>query len=207
MYRQLIAPFGMLVLLSGTAFAQIGNPAGMGADTRMTEPGIPAPHQTNNQDRLFAQLLAAGGLPEVEFGNIAGDKAKADAVRQFADMMVRDHTDANAKLKDLAEAARIPLPTELDPDHQVVRDRLDKLTDEAFDEAYIKAQIVDHQKTAQLLAWEIAFGEDAEMQRQAAAMLPVVLDHLRRAQEINAMLTGAGVRILPEAMAVNDQKR
>jgi putative membrane protein len=41
------------------------------------------------------------------------------------------------------------------------------------------------------------------MQRLAGSMLPTVLDHLRQAQEINAALTGAGIRFLPEAMAAN----
>lgn len=205
MYRHRIILFAGLILLSGSAVAQIGNPAGMGVDTKMLKPGVPAPHQTNNQDRLFAQLITAGGLAEVELGNLASGKAKADAVKQFAEMMVRDHKDANSKLKDLADAAKIPLQTGLDPDHQVVRDHLDKLNDNAFDVAYIKAQIVDHQKTAQLLAWEISLGEDGEMQRLAASMLPTVLDHLRRAQEINGMLTGAAVRI-PPVVAMKEQK-
>ncbi|KGE01572.1 DUF4142 domain-containing protein [Rhizobium sp. YS-1r] len=205
MYRHRIILLGGLMLLSGSAVAQIGNPAGMGVDTKMSKPGVPAPHQTNNQDRLFAQLITAGGLAEVELGNLASGKAKADAVKQFAEMMVRDHKDANSKLKDLADATKIPLPTGLDPDHQVVRDHLDKLNDEAFDVAYIKAQIVDHQKTAQLLAWEISLGEDGEMQRLAASMLPTVLDHLRRAQEINSILTGAAVRI-PPVVAMKEQK-
>jgi putative membrane protein len=203
MCRHVIVALSALLLLSGTAAAQIGNPAGMGVDTRMAKPGVPAPNQTNNQDRLFAQLAAAGGLAEVELGRMAGQKASADAAKQFADRMVQDHSDANGKLKNLADAAKIPLPTELDADHQVVRDRLDKLNGEAFDRAYIAAQIVDHQTTAQLLAWEISFGEDAEMQRLAGSMLPTVLDHLRQAQEINAALTGAGIRFLPEAMAAN----
>jgi putative membrane protein len=121
-------------------------------------------------------------------------------------MMVRDHIDANSKLKELADAAKVPLPTELDPDHKLIRGQLDKLSGKAFDMAYIKAQIVDHQRTAHLLAWEISLGEDAEMQRLAASMLPIVLDHLRRAQEINAMLTGAATRILPQAMATNERR-
>jgi putative membrane protein len=74
-------------------------------------------------------------------------------------MMVKDHSDANGKLKDLAEAARIPLPEQLDAEHAIVRDRLQKLDGDAFDSAYIKSQIVDHQKTAQLLAWQISMGE------------------------------------------------
>jgi putative membrane protein len=198
MYRRYIFVLGAVALFCGPATAQIGNPAGMGVDTRMSKSGVPAPHQTNNQDRLFAQLLAAGGVGEVELGKVAADKAKADAVKQFAEMMVSHHTEANEKLKRLADVGKIPLPLGLDQDHKVVRDRLDKLTDEAFDVAYIKGQIIDHQKTAQLLGWEISLGEDGEIQRLAAAMLPVVLDHLRSAQELNAMLTGAGLRLPPE---------
>jgi putative membrane protein len=59
-----------IVLAGFSALAQIGNPAGMGVDTKMARPGIPAPHQTNNQDRLFAQLAASGGLAEIELGRL-----------------------------------------------------------------------------------------------------------------------------------------
>ncbi|MBY3130664.1 DUF4142 domain-containing protein [Rhizobium laguerreae] len=195
-----------VVLAGSSALGQIGNPAGMGVDTRMARPGVPAPHQTNNQDRLFAQLAAVGGLAEVELGNLASGKAKADAVKQFADMMVRDHSDANTKLKELADAAKSTLPDQLDPEHALLRDRLQKLEASAFDAAYIKAQIVDHQKTAQLLAWEISMGEDGDLQRLASSLLPVVLDHLRRAQEINGLLTGASVRLPPETLAATEHR-
>ncbi|MBB3311222.1 putative membrane protein [Rhizobium sp. BK196] len=190
-----------LCVMPLAAAAQMGNPAGMGVDTRMTKPGFPAPHQTNNQDRLFAQLAIAGGVAEVDFGKLAGEKAKADAVQRFAEMMVRDHSDANAKLKDLADAAKIPVPDQLDAEHSILRDRLQKLNGDDFDAAYVKSQIVDHQKTAQLLSWEISMGEDADMQRLAAALLPKVLDHLRMAQELNNVLTGAAIRLPPQEMA------
>ncbi|MBB3592150.1 putative membrane protein [Rhizobium sp. BK529] len=193
-----------LCVLPLAAAAQMGNPAGMGVDTRMSRPGVPAPHQTNNQDRLFAQLAAAGGLAEVELGKLGGEKAKADAVRRFAEMMVRDHSDANAKLKDLADAAKIPIPDQLDAEHSIVRDRLQRLNGDDFDAAYVKSQIVDHQKTAQLLSWEISMREDADMQRLAAALLPKVLEHLRMAQELNNVLTGAAIRLPPEEMATKD---
>jgi putative membrane protein len=189
-----VVTLAALISLGCPALAQIGNPAGMGADTRMTKPGVPAPHQTNNQDRLFAQLAAAAGVAEVEFGKMAAGMANTDAVKEFANMIVRDHTDANGKLKALADSAKIPLPDELDPDHAAARARLEKLSDVAYDVAYIKTQIIDHQKAAQLLAWEISMGEDAEMQRFAAATLPIVLDHLHRAQAIQEVLTGAAVR-------------
>jgi len=187
--------FAVVVTIVCTpAWAQIGNPAGLAPDTRMLEPGVPAPHQTNNQDRLFAQLAAAGGLAEVELAKLAGTKASEASVKDFAQLMVSDHSDANAKLKELADAAKIPLPEALDADHKAIKTKLEAADGKKFDVAYIRAQIIDHQKTAQLLIWEIGSGQDAEMQRYASATLPKVMNHLRMAQNIAAALTGQASR-------------
>jgi putative membrane protein len=193
MYRYAIV-IGIAGMTATSAVAQMGNPGFWGADTKMEKPGVPAPNQTNNTDRLFAQLAAAGGMAEVEFAKMTLQKAKAKSVMDFADMMVKDHGTASDKLRELAEAAKIPLPKDITPDHSEVKKRLDGLSGPAYDRAYIKAQIVDHQKTVQLLAWEIGSGEDAQLQRFAADTLPRVLRHLRAAQTIHAELSGAAIR-------------
>jgi putative membrane protein len=182
------------ILVSGTAIAfpalaQIGNPAGWAPDTLLEAPGVPAPNQTNTQDRLFARLVAAGGLAEVELGKLAAGKARSSTVKEFASRMIDDHTSANEKLMRIAEKSKIPLPTELDKDHQAIRDDLEK-RDSGFDLAYMRAQVVDHQKTAQLMEWEVALGEDAELQRFAAETLPTVLQHLEIARILAAELSG-----------------
>ncbi|UXN59043.1 DUF4142 domain-containing protein [Phyllobacterium zundukense] len=184
----------LMTIITTPAVAQTGNPAGFAPDTRIQEPGVPAAHQTNNQDRLFAQLAAAGGLAEVDFGKLAATKAADASVREFAQAMVHDHSDANAKLKALADAAKIPLPDTLDADHKALRQKLDAAEGQAFDVAYIRSQIIVHQKTAQLLAWEIGSGEDAQLQQYSAATLPIVLSHLRLAQNIASALTGQASR-------------
>jgi len=186
--------FAAVGFTATAATAQMGNPGFWGADTKMEKPGVLAPHQTNNTDRLFAQLAAAGGMAEVEFAKVTLQKSKAKSVKDFADMMTKDHSAANAKLGQLADAAKIPLPKDVTPDQLEVKKRLDGLEGTAYDLAYIKAQIVDHQKTAQLLAWEIGSGEDAQLQRFAADTLPKVLHHLKLAQAVHAELTGAAIR-------------
>lgn len=184
----------LVTLVSTPALAQMGNPAGWAPDTRMEEPGVPAAHQTNNQDRLFAQLAAAGGLAEVDFGKLAATKTTDSSVKEFAEAMVHDHSDANSKLKTLADAAKIPFPDTLDADHKAMRQKLDAAEGQAFDVAYIRSQIIAHQKTAQLLAWEIGSGEDTQPQQYAAATLPIVMKHLRLAQNIASVLTGQASR-------------
>jgi putative membrane protein len=182
MHRLAIA--SALVLLALPAAAQFGNPGFYAADTRFERPGVPAPHETNNTDQLFARLAALGGMAEVEFGRLAEQKAQSDAVRDFARRMVEDHSKANDELKPLAEAAEIPLPDELDPEHQAMRDKLEAAEGAAFDLAYIEGQVADHLKAVQTFEWEVAQGQDAALQGFAKEKLPTLMEHLRMAQDL-----------------------
>lgn len=200
-----VIPATVAMLMAGAAAAQMGNPAGVEAGTPQAAPGTPAPHETNNTDRLFARLAATGGKAEVELGQLAQSKAADAAVKEFARMMVQDHGKANDKLMELAKAADIPLPAELDPDHRMLREKLERLSGEDFDIAYILAQIEDHQKTALLLEWEIGSGQDGPLQKFASETLPTVMGHLRKAQFAAARLTGqAPPEIAPRMSSMND---
>jgi putative membrane protein len=196
-------PFPLIVLmllltLALPSAAQTGNPAGVMPGTRERAPGVPAPRETNLQDRLFARLMAVGGKAEIDFGRLAQGKSENSAVKEFARRMVQDHSEANGRLEQLAGQAGIPLPADLDPDHKNMRAELDNATGRAFDLAYMEGQVVDHQKAAILLQWEIGQGQEAELQQYAAATLPTVLAHLDLAKNLLAQLTGQGPQALTE---------
>ena len=178
----------LAVLLAAPASAQIGNPAGMAPGTPQSAPGVPAPHQPNQQDRLFVQEAAIGGMAEVDSGKMAEQKGQSSAVKDFGRRMVEDHSKANDRLSALAKAASVPLPGDLDPEHQTMRAELEKLSGAPFDRAYIEGQVQDHQKTVQLLEWEIGSGQDAELKQFASETLPIVLQHLQLAQSVAAQL-------------------
>lgn len=183
----------LAVLVASPALAQIGNPGFMAPETRMEAPGVQAPNQINATDRLFAQLATEGGLAEVAFGKMAANRARADAVGEFARRMVEEHDAANEKLAGIADKSKIPLPDALNPEHQAMRERLEELEGEAFDLAYMRGQVVDHQKTTQLLLWQINWGQDPELKAFAAETLPKVLDHLAAARGIVGELANAQV--------------
>jgi putative membrane protein len=165
-----------------------GNPGGMAPGTRESAPGVPASHQTNQPDRAFIHAAALGGLAEVELGNLAARKGSSRPVKEFAQRMIRDHSAANDKLSALAKTDGIPLPNGLDEEHKAMRGRIEQSSGMEFDRAYIQNQIIDHQKTAQLLEYEIGSGENAAAKDFASDLLPNVLDHLRAAQTIAAEL-------------------
>lgn len=161
-----------------------GNPATTPAGTPERKPGTPAPHRPNSSDQVFAVAAAQGGLAEVAFGKLAEAQGGSDAVRDFGRQMVRDHGTANDRLAELAKAAGIVLPDELDTEHQAIRDRLEGLKGADFDRAYIASQIADHQVTAQLLEYEIGAGQDEGLKAFASDTLPVVFHHLQMAQDL-----------------------
>jgi putative membrane protein len=189
--RRFFASVSFLTALALPAAAQIGNPAGVDPATPQSAPGVPAPHTTNTQDKLFAQLLGAGGMAEVEFGKIADGKAQSSSVKDFARRMVQDHSRANEQLEKLAKQANIPLAGELGPDEKAMKDELDRSSARNFDLAYMQGQLVGHQKAVVLLQYEIGQGQDSELQRFAAESLPVVIGHLEMARAVMDELTGA----------------
>ena len=169
-------------LLAMPALAQQGNPAGM-------TPGT-GPDQPNAADRNFARAAAGGGMAEVEFGKLAEQRAGSEALKDFGRRMVEDHGKANDKLEGLAKDDGIPLPDKIDPEHAAMHDRLAGLSGAEFDRAYLAGQLADHQKTAQLLEYEIGSGQDADLKSFASEALPIVLQHLRMAQDIQAEMAG-----------------
>ncbi|WP_374673243.1 DUF4142 domain-containing protein [Ideonella sp.] len=183
------------------AHAQQGNPGGMTPAVPLAAPGTPAPGQPNLTDRLFVHLMATGGMAEVETARLADARASAAPVRAFARRMLQDHPPVNEQLAALARDDQIAWPPRPAPDHGATLAHLQSLQGADFDRAYVQTQVAEHQKAAQLLAYEIGQGQDARLQRLAAATLPAVLDHLRHLQHLAGELSGAGPQGLAAAAA------
>ena len=174
--------------LAGSAWAQSRSGAPAPANPALAAPESADAQQLNVSDRIFMQAAAWGGMAEVEFGRMAQQKAHSERVKAFGRRMVEDHGKANDRLKELAKAHGFDLPKALDAEHESVRDRLEKASGAAFDRAYMLSQIQDHQKTAQLLEYEIGSGQNADLKSFASETLPTIFEHLRMAQDIDAML-------------------
>jgi len=150
-------------------------------------------------DDHFVMTAAQAGMAEVELGKMASEKATKDDVKKFGQRMVDDHTKAGDELKSIAQAKNIVWPTDLDPKHRAVRDRLMKLTGEGFDRAYMQEMVGGHQKVAAMLKTESTSGKDPEIKAWAAKTLPTVEDHLKQAREISHEVVGTSGTAKPKA--------
>jgi len=180
--KLLISLCTLALLATAPSLAQEGNPGGKEMDN------------ANAVDRVFAAAITQGGTAEVKLGEMAKDAARSKAVKDFASRMVKDHSEANDTFADIAKKAELPLPKELDPEHQAIAKKLKSADGKSFDLEYMKVQIGDHQKTALLLEHEIGSGQNAVVKAFAVDVLPTVLSHLAMAKDVMAELTGQATR-------------
>jgi putative membrane protein len=140
----------------------------------------------SSSDQKFMMEAATAGMEEVELGRLAATHASSDAVKQFGQRMVDDHSKANDELMQIASTKGVTLPTALDDKHKADVTKMSQLSGAAFDSAYVKeAGVKDHNKAAKLFQGEADKGKDADLKAFAAKTLPTVQDHLRMAQELD----------------------
>jgi putative membrane protein len=132
----------------------------------------------------FLMKAAEGGKAEVELGNLASTKASNADVKSFGQMMVTDHTSANNEVMSLAQTKKVTVSGDLNARDKSTRDRLDKLSGEAFDKAYMADMVRDHQ--ADIKEFEAASkSSDADVRSFATRTLPTLRHHLEEAQRIS----------------------
>lgn len=139
-------------------------------------------------DKEFVSKAGMGGLAEVQMGTLGLQKATNDAVKQFAQRMVTDHSKANEELQVLATAKGLALPTELGGEHKNALEHLTSLSGAEFDKAYMEHMVEDHVKDVAEFEKASQNALDAEVKGWAAKTLPTLQDHLKQARETQGKL-------------------
>jgi putative membrane protein len=182
--KYLLTAIGLLALLAAPAAAQTAQPGGGTAGSTMPA----AKAKLSAQDRDFVKRAAIGGMAEVEEGKLATQHAQSDAVKNFGQQMVTDHTKINADLQAIASRIGVTPPATLDKEHAAMLQRLGKLSGPQFDRSYMQDQVSEHRKTISLFEKEDKSGQNAELKTFATNTLPTLRRHLQMAQDVSAQL-------------------
>ncbi len=127
--------------------------------------------------------MAQANMAEVAAGKMALEKSSNADIKKFAQTMIDDHSKALDSVTELAKAKEVTLPTEPDAPHKAMAARLQKLSGDAFDKAYMKeAGVADHSKVHAKLKKDEMAAKDADVKALAAKMLPTVDMHLQTAK-------------------------
>jgi putative membrane protein len=141
-------------------------------------------------DSHFAKEAAQGGMAEVKLGQLAQEKGSNDSVKSFGQRMVDDHSKAGDKLKEAASKENITLPTDISPKDQATYNRLSKLSGAAFDRAYAKDMVKDHETDVAAFQKEANGGKSDSLKSFASETLPTLQDHLKEAKEMMKAVGG-----------------
>ena len=144
-------------------------------------------------DAHFAKEVAQGGMAEVKLGQLAEEKGSNDTVKSFGKRMIEDHSKAGDKLKEVASRQSITLPTDISAKDQATYDRLAKLNGIAFDRAYARDMVRDHETDVAAFQKEANAGRDDSLKSFASETLPTLQDHLKQAREMMKNVGGTTV--------------
>jgi putative membrane protein len=90
----------------------------------------------------------------------------------------------------VAAKESITLPTDIGPKDQATYDRLAKLSGAAFDRAYAKDMVTDHQTDVADFKKEANGGKNDSLKGFASETLPTLEDHLKEAKEMMKAVAG-----------------
>ncbi len=132
----------------------------------------------------FMVKVADVGMTEVKLGGIAQDKGSNKRVKDFGEMMTKDHSKAGGELKDLARQKNVTLPSTIGEDHQKKIDDLNKKTGKDFDRAYIDAMVDGHQSAVSDFEKASNNTKDPDVKAWVDKTLPTLRMHLDSAKAI-----------------------
>jgi len=146
------------------------------------------PATVSKADQDFAVNTAIAGMTEIQAAQMAEQKTKAKDVKDYAEMMVKDHTAAADKLKTIATQKNITLPAALTPDAQKDLDNLQQETGNKFDKDYMAMMVSDHKKVIGAFENESKNGSDADIRAFADSTLHTLRLHLEKAEMCQKMM-------------------
>jgi putative membrane protein len=169
----LVMAFSVAVI-PGWSVAQTSGQTSPGAATNM----IPA--------RTYVENASLSDTFEVQSSQLALEKSQNPRIRQFAQMMIDDHSTSSARLNNLVSTGNITAPPAitLDREHAAQIEQLRAASGNEFDRAYITMQVDGHNKALELHRTYASQGDHPSLKEFAATTSGVVAGHLGHAQQV-----------------------
>ena len=136
-------------------------------------------------DQKFLNMAAQTDMMEAHLGKMAADQAASQDVKDYASMLVTDHTGDYQQLTALAAKNGLTVPTALDAAHNKMIAPFEKLKGAAFDSRYTQEMIAGHTEAIGVYTKESTDAQNADVKAYASATLPTLHKHLDGAKDLS----------------------
>lgn len=145
-------------------------------------------------DAQIAMIAVVADQVDIDAGKLAAEKSSDPKVKEFAELMVRDHTSVNQQAAALAK--KLNLTPEPSATSKVLKKggeknmaRLAKLNGAAFDKAYVDHEVAYHEQVLSALDQTLLPNtKNAELKQLLESARPVFVSHLEHAKHLQASL-------------------
>jgi putative membrane protein len=151
-----------------------------GAHKKTAAAGAAAPMS----DQQFVDFAGQTDMMEANLGQLAENQASAQGVKDYAQMLVTDHTNDYTQLSTVGGKANLIVPKGLDVAHDKMIAPFSKLKGAAFDHRYIQEMIAGHTKAIAVYTKEAADAQSADLKAYASETLPTLQKHLDGAKDL-----------------------
>src|SRR5205085_3713065 len=97
-------------------------------------------------DQRFIKEAIEGNLAEVQMGQLAQKNGASQGVKDFGQMLVTDHSQANTKATSVASSLKVTPPKEPNAKQKKEYEKMSKLNGELFDKDFAAHMVMDHKK-------------------------------------------------------------
>jgi putative membrane protein len=136
------------------------------------------------RDKTFLAGSTEGSMLEVALGKLAAEKSSNADIKAFGQKMVDDHSMLMDKMKPFAEQAGVAIPSQLSPSGKATLKRLSSLSGDAFNRAYLKDMVADHNKDLGAFISERDSTSNASLRTTVTAGTQVVREHTEMVDRI-----------------------
>jgi putative membrane protein len=147
-------------------------------------PALAQTSSTSPSDQQFVDFAAQTDMMEAHLGQLAGEQAAGQNIKDFAQMLVTDHSNDYQQLTVAASKASLTVPKGLDAAHDKMIAPLAKMKGTAFDHRFAQEMIAGHQKAMGAYQREAQNGQNADLKAYANQTLPTLEKHLQAAQDL-----------------------
>lgn len=130
----------------------------------------------------FMIAAAEVSLTEVKLSELALERSVTPKVKEFAQMMLKDHNTTNSELKKLAEKKSVEIPSSLCMECEAKYNALAKRKGAEFDSIYMHLMAKDHKAVLEKFLFQSTRGGDVEIKKWAAEKIPTLQQHLNAAE-------------------------
>jgi putative membrane protein len=137
-------------------------------------------------DVKFVKTQSAAGSAELKIAELAVQKAERPDIKNYAEMLVIAHTNANEELTALAKKKGVEVSAVIDPKHAAAFQKLEKASKADFDKDLLADMITSHKKCISNFEAAAKDARDSDVKAWAEKMIPTLKAHLAKAKELAA---------------------